>query len=183
MKKWLIALFVLLLLAAAGAYYHFSGKEYVFRFTEAQLQQKLAEKMPFTKSYLIIEVTLENPRVSLADGSGRIGAGMDIVLNVRIGNEPKPLGGTIDVTGGLAYNSADGEFFLTDPVIERLEVQGIPDKHLQKATDAITKVVAQYYETHPVYTLSSMDAKQVAAWMVLKDVVISDHTLIVTLGI
>ncbi len=183
MKKLLIALFVVVLLAAAGAYYHFSGKEYVFRFTEAQLQEKLGAKMPFTKSYLILQVTLDNARVSLADGSGRIGAGMDIVLNLRVGDEAKPLGGSIDVTGGLAYKSSEGEFFLTEPVIERLQVQGIPEKHLRTAQTAVTKAVAEYYEKHPVYTLSNADAKQVAAWMILKDVVVKDHVLIVTLGI
>lgn len=183
MKKLLIALIVIVVLAAAGTYWHFSGKEYVFRFTEAQLQEKLGAKMPFTKSYLILQVTLDNARVSLADGSGRIGAGMDIVLNLRVGDEAKPLGGSIDVTGGLAYNPGDGAFFLTDPVIERLQVQGIPEKHLLTAQTAVSKAVAEYYRKNPVYALSSTDAKQVAAWMVLKNVVVRDHTLIVTLGI
>jgi hypothetical protein len=46
----------LLLIAAAiaSAYYYFHGRNYVYRFTAAQLQQALSERLPFTKTYLLV---------------------------------------------------------------------------------------------------------------------------------
>ena len=184
MKKIIGALALVLALSVASTYYYFSGREYVYRFTEAQLQDALDARLPLTRSYLVFfEVTLDKPRVSLTEGSDRVRAGMDIVLNVKLGKEAKPLGGTIDVTGGVRYVSADGQFFLTDPVIERLELQGVSPKYAKSIRTAMTKAVAEYYATHPIYTLRASNAKQAATRLVLKDVVVQGHTLVVTLGV
>ncbi len=43
--------------------------------------------------------------------------------------------------------------------------------------------MAKYYEENPIYTLRVTDAKQAAARMVLKDVIIENKELVVTLGI
>jgi hypothetical protein len=185
MKKRIVTIFILLVVAfVGGGYYYFSGREYVFRFSENQIREKLSTKLPLTKAYLLIfEVTLDNPRVSLLDKSKRVNAGLDVVLNVRIGNEPRPLGGTIDASGEIKYVQATGEFFLTDPVIERLAVQGIPDAYAGKVSSALTKAVAAYYADHPIYSLRATDAKHAAARLVLKNVVVENHELVVTLGL
>ena len=72
---------------------------------------------------------------------------------------------------------------LTDPVIERMSVQGISQEYLEKANSALTKALADYYSKHPIYTLSTLDAKQTAARMVLKNVVVENRELVITLGI
>jgi hypothetical protein len=183
-KKGLTALVLVLVVAVAGTYYYFSGREYVFRFTEAQLQEQLDQQLPLTRSYfLIFQVTLDNPRVSLTDGSNRVRAGLDIVLNAKAGGESRPLGGTIDVTGGVKYVAAKGEFFLTDPVIERLELQGVSPKYAGSVRAVMTKAIAEYYSTHPIYSLKATDVNQAAARLVLKDVVVQGQTLVVTLGV
>ena len=184
MKRGLAALALVLVVAAASAYYYFSGQEYVFRFTEAQLQQRLEESLPITRSYLLIfQVTLDNPRVLLTDGSNRVRAGLDIVLNATIGGESRPLGGTIDVEGGIKYVPAQGQFFLTDPAIERLELQGVPPKYADSARAAMTKAIAEYYSTHPIYSLKATDVNQAAARLMLKDVIVERQTLVLTLGV
>jgi hypothetical protein len=93
------------------------------------------------------------------------------------------LGGTIDASGEIKYVQATGEFFLTDPVIERLAVQGIPDAYAGKVSSALTKAVAAYYADHPIYSLRATDAKHAAARLVLKNVVVENHELVVTLGL
>lgn len=184
MKKVAIAAVIVILAVVVGAYFYFSGKEYVVRIPESDIRQKLDEKLPLTKTYLfIIQVTLDNPRVNLKNGSNRVNAGLDIVLNVTIEKNPKPLGGTVDASGGINYVPGKGEFYLTNPIIENIEIQGIPTKYMDKVNEALTKALAEYYSKNPVYTLRATDAKQVAARTVLKNVIVENKEMVVTLGI
>jgi len=184
MKKVAIVAVAILIALLAGTYYYFSGKEYVVRLSESDIQGKLEEKLPLTKTYLfIIQVTLNNPRVNLKNGSSKVGAGLDVVFNITLNKNPKPFGGTVDVSGGVRYLSEKGQFFLTNPVIESLTVQGIDPKYTNKANKALTKALAEYYKNHPIYTLRVTDVKQAAARMVLKDVIVKNQELVITLGI
>lgn len=169
---------------AGSVYYYFSGKEYVVRLTEGQIREKLEERLPLNKSYLfIVRVTLSNPRVELENGTRRVNAGLDVLFNVTINDNPKPIGGTVDVSAGVRYVPEKGQFFLVNPVIESLKVQGVAEKHTDKVNKALTLALAEYYESHPIYTLSATDSKQVAARMILKSVIVENEELVVTLGI
>lgn len=184
MKKVAIVAVVVLITLLAGTYYYFFGKEYVVRLSESDIQSKLEEKLPLTKTYLfIIQVTLNNPRVHLENGSRKVGAGLDVVFNITLNKNSKPIGGTVDVSGGVLYLAENGQFFLTDLVIESLTVQGIAPKYTDKANKALTKALAEYYKNNPIYTLRVSDAKQAIAKMVLKGVIVENQELVVTLGI
>jgi len=184
LKKTGIIIAIILVVSVIGAYFYFSGKEYIFRFSENQIHEKLSQKLPLTEKYLFIfEVTLDNPRVTLNNGSDRVIAGLDIILNIWVGKNPQPLGGSIDASGGVKYVSEKGEFFLTDPVVERFAIQGIPEQYSKKVNKVLTKALNEYYETHPIYKLNPTDAKQVAARLILKNVIIENQQLVVTLGI
>jgi hypothetical protein len=175
---------IILIAVVAGAYYYFSGKEYVIRLSESDIQKKLEEKLPLTKTYLlIIEVTLNNPRVHLENGSGRVGAGLDVEFNITLNKTLKPIGGTVDASAGIRYVAENGQFFLTNPIIENLEVRGVPEKYIDKINFALTKAIAEYYARHPIYTLKTSDTKQALAKMVLQDVIVENNELVVTLGI
>jgi hypothetical protein len=180
--KWASVL-VLPLIFAAVAFYYFHGKEYVYVIPEEALQEKLAASFPVTKSYLIFQITLDHPRVSLHDGSGRVDAGIDTVVNIRVGQEPNPLGGSFDVSSGIRYVPESGEFFLTDPDIRRFAIQGVPDRYAKTVNEIMTKALADYYASHPVYKLSEIDVKHLAIRLTLKRVVVKDRQLIVTLGV
>lgn len=180
----ILALILLIITAIGGLFFYYSGKEYVFRFSESQIQEKLNTKLPLTKTYLLIfQLTLDNPRVNLTNNSKRVGAGLDVILNIKIGNETKPLGGAIDISGGVTYLPDQGKFFLTDPIVERVAIQGIPEKYSGKVNLILTKALAEYYADHPIYSLRATDIKQAAAKLLLKNVVVEDHELVVTLGI
>jgi hypothetical protein len=184
MKKGAAIGGIILVVLLASAYFYFSGKEYVFRFTESEIQNTLETNLPLTKTYLfIIQVTLKNPRVQLENGSRRVNAGLDVVLNITVDQNPEPLGGSVDVSGGVRYLSETGEFFLTDPNIERLHIQGVSEGYTDKVNSALTKALAEYYSEHPIYKLSSFDAKQVTVKMVLRNVVVENQELVITLGV
>ena len=184
MRKNLMLLGVVLAVAGVGTFLYVDGREYEFRFTEPQLQEKLAERLPIRKTYLFIfDVVLDNPRLSLINGTDRVNAGLDATLNVNINNMPLSLGGELDVSGGVRYDEIDGRFYLTDPVIENLNIQGIPDKYTERANKVLTKAVAEYYVDRPIYTLRESDAKHAVAKLLLRDVIIQNRELVVTLGI
>lgn len=183
-RRVVILTLLLIVAAIGGVYYHFHGKEYVYRFTEAQLQQALSERLPLTKSYLLIfQITLDHPRVTLVNGSDRVRAGLDITLNVRVREQPLPLGGSVDASGGVRYDPKAGRLFLTQPKIEHLELQGIPEQYTSGASAALSKALDAYYADHAIYTLNAFDARELAARLVLKSVVIKEQQLVVTLGI
>jgi Protein of unknown function (DUF1439) len=184
MKKIVGIIVFLLVVSLVGAYFYFSGKEYIIRIPEKDIQVKMNEKLPITKSYfLIFQVTLENPRVMLEEGSNRVNAGLDTILNITVENQPKPLGGSLDISGNIKYVDESGEFYLVDPVIEKFNIQGIPEIYTDKANSVITKALSEFYAKHPVYTLSALNAKESAAKMVLKKIIIENKELVVTLGI
>lgn len=184
MKKRVTIVGVLLVLVVASAYFYFADREYVFRFSETEIQNALEKSLPLTKTYLfIIQITLKNPRVQLENGSSRINAGVDVALNITVNQNSDPLGGSVDVSGGVRYVSETGQFFLTDLNIERLQIQGISDKYTDRVKSALTKALAEYYSEHPIYTLSAIDAKQATVRMVLINVIVENHELVVTLGV
>ena len=184
MKKVVIIVGIVLLVAIASAYFYFAGKEYVFRFSESDIQNTLKKSLPLTKTYLfIIQVTLENPRVHLENGSNRVIAGLDVVLNIKVGQNPEPLGGLVDVSGGVRYASETGQFFLADPIIERLQIQGVSDLYAEKVNSALSKALSEYYSENPIYTLSALDAKQATVRLVLKKVIVENQEMVITLGV
>ncbi len=184
MNKITIVTIVVLITLLAGIYYYFSGKEYVIQLSETDIQSKLEEKLPLTKSYFfIIQITLDNPRVHLENGSDMVSVGLDVVFNITLNKSPKPIGGTLDVSGGVLYLAEKGEFYLTNPIIDNLTVQGIAQKYVDKANRALSKALAEYYKNNPIYTLHVTDMKQAVAKLALKDVVVQNKQLVITLGI
>jgi hypothetical protein len=165
-------------------YWYVSGKDFFLYFTEAQLQEKLNAKLPVTKTYLLFfNVTLENPKVHLINGSNKVLMGLDVALNLSVAGEAKSLGGTIEVSGGVGYAAGTAQLFLINPVVENLSVQGIPKRYEEKVRLAFSKALASYYAEHPLYQLKSSDAKQAAARLILKSVAVEHQQLVLKMGI
>jgi len=184
MNKAILSITGLIAISLTAAFLYFSGKEYVITIPEETILEELDTKLPLTKTYfLIFDITLDNPRVDLIEGSSRINAGLDIVINIKINDQDKPLGGTVDASGSLTYIPEEGAFYLSEPVIERLSVQGIPVKYTKKVNGLVEKTLVTFYSTRPVYKLKSSDLSQAAAKMALKRIVVQDQAAVVTLGI
>jgi hypothetical protein len=187
MKKRLVlplAFSLLCLMAAVLAYLYFSGKEYVLRIPQNQIDAKMREKFPLSKSYLLLlRITLENPRLVLQENSDRIHVGLDAVLNITLEGNARPLSGSVDVSGSLRYAHEQGAFYLVSPTIEQASIAGIPEKFIERVNSTISVLLSEYYATHPVYTLNTADIKQAGAKMVLKNVKVENSELVITLGI
>ena len=184
MRRTLIIALAAVALLAGGAYYFLYGRKFVYRFTQVELQEALSARLPIQRTYFfVIQVTLDHPRVVLVEGSDRVNAGLDIALNVRLGESGVPLTGSVDASGGIRYEPTEGKFYLTSPLIERLNLQGLPEKYVSRASTALSLALSEYYASHPIYTLNTFDAKQAAAKMTLKSVKVEQQQLVITLGI
>lgn len=134
----------------SGSYYYFSEKEYLVELTEQELQEKFSKSIPYKKNYLfIIDVFLNNPRLELIDESNRVKVGLDVSFNIIINDER--FGGSVDVSGGVRYSNKNGSFYLDNPVIETLNITGVPPEYTEKATTNLETALSAYYEERPIY--------------------------------
>lgn len=128
-------------------------------------------------------MALDHSRVRLVEGSSRVNAGLDVALNIRAGNPARPLGGSLDASGGILYVPERREFFLTDRRVERIDLQGLPEKDADQLKGVLAQALAEYYADHSSYRLNPADLKQAAAKRVLKQVVVENRERVVTLGL
>lgn len=183
------ALSVVILVAVAGvALNKIWGERYTLAFTEDQLAAKLAEKFPFDKRYFFfVNVHLDNPRISLVEGSNRISFGCEIEteLKLEINSEKGvgPLRGTVQLSGKVRYEPEEGAFFLDEPVVETLSIAGFPEKWRGKLNDAVSRAAGEFLNRAPIYRLRPTDIKKAAARLVLRDVQVIDKKLVITMGV
>jgi len=182
MKKIYFFSIIAIALLILGLY--LSSRDYVVTIPEKTIREKLNERLPLTKTYLFIfDLTLDNPRIALDPKSNRIATGLDLALNIGLNDKSKPLNGSLDVSGSIRYVSEEGAFYLSDPLIENLSIDGLPKKHKSKASAAIEKALVNFYSTRPVYKLKSTDLKQATAKTILKSLVVQESNIVVTLGL
>ena len=184
MKRKIILLVCILVAVLVGVLLYLKGKRYDVTITQKQIDDALQAKFPVSKSHLVIfEVTYSNPRVTLLPGTNRIEVGMDAVLNIKLRDEPKRLGGTATATTGISYRSETHEFFLSDPEITKLAVQGIPQAYVDKVTRFASSAAREYLQKFPIYALKATDAKTTAAKLLLKDVQVKSNEVHAILGL
>lgn len=184
MKSKCILIAVIFAVLLGGAYFVLKGKRYEVVITQEQIDAGLTSRFPASKRYLsLFSITYSNPKVILLEQADRVQVGMDVTLNIRVNDDPKPLGGGATLTSGIRYDSEAQVFYLDDVVFDRLEVAGVPDKWLQLVTEFAAEVAEDFVESQPVYRLQAKDAKTAAAKMLLKGFEVREQAVHVTLGI
>jgi len=184
MKNKLIISIILIIIFIVGLLIYYKGRQYELIISEQQFIDKINEKCPLTKNYLILfDITLRNPRIDLINGSNRINAGMNVDINFTISSNKKIISGSVDFSGNLKYENENGEFFLQYLTIDKVEIDGIPEKYIEKTNAALKNALQFYYNKHPVYRLNDNDIKQVVAKALIKSITINDEKVIVILGL
>lgn len=178
----IIALLITLA-AGATALLVFQGESIEIRLSEDDLLNAVSRKLPFERTYLhIFDVRLDRPRITLVDGSERIGVGLDAAVEARLGDKP-PVTGSADASGAVRYQADQGAFYIVDPEIEALVIDGLSPAYAERVDAALTKALKVFFETRPIYTLKKTDTKQAAAQVVLKNVAVDKGELVLTLGL
>ncbi len=183
MRLGFIILVVLGLIGAA-AFWALSGRDYVFQFSEDDLRGQLDSRLPYEGRHLyVFDVTLDNPRIDLVEGADRVAGGVDVVVATTFAGRELSFSGAADMSGGVRYDAEQRAFFLKDPVVERMQLGGVPDAYANKANEAISVALREFYRTRPLYVLEPDTAAKSAAHLFLKDVAVKDEQLVVTLGL
>ena len=173
-----------LILLGAGAFWLLSRNDYVFRFSEDELRQHLDAQLPYEGRHLFVfDVTLDNPRIDLVEGSDRVAGGVDVMLKVKLAGRELELDGAADMSGGVRYDADERAFYMTDPVVEALRIPSVPESYANRANTAISAALSDFYRTRPIYVLEPDTAAKSAARMLLKDVSVKNEHLVVTLGV
>lgn len=181
-KKLTWSLLALLALVGAGAIWYLAGKTFEIRISQAQLEQKLAERLPLTQRYPLVSVTLAQPRVHLNEDSERVDFGLNMAMSMNAGGA-QILSADIDVSAGLRYDAERGAIFLAEPVMDKLVVKGLDERRTAMAQLALETAMASYLVQQPVYTLNASDMKQRAARMAVRDIRVENGTVVVLLGL
>jgi Protein of unknown function (DUF1439) len=183
MQRIIIGAVVLLLLAGVAGYFLMRGEEFEIRLTQQEIQERLDQKFPLTKKYLfLVDVTYSNPRVTLVSGDDRVRLSLDAALGNLTPSNGDRIQGSSEVLAGVRYDAARYEFYLVDPVIGSLEINGLPESIAPKAQKALQVVIQEYLDHFPIYKLPPTDIKKVTARMILKRVRVDNGELVFTLG-
>ena len=184
MKRPIVISLILLGLLLCGGFLYLKGKRYEVVITQDQIDDALARRFPASKTYLLVfTLDFTNPEVTLLEDEDRIRVGLDVMLNLRIDDEPRNLSGGATLTTALRYDADTHEFFLDDAEFERLEIQGIPSKWESKVNEIASIAAREYLQTRPIYRIEARDAKTAAAKLLLKDVDVVGREVRVTLGL
>lgn len=177
---WLV-LFALLL-AIAGAWYYFASGLLRVNITEADILERLEEKLPITKTYLyVFKVTFDAPRVDLRSDSQRINAGLDLALEITFLNDAEPLRGSVDASAGVHYSPEQSAFFLEDPEITELRLDKLDSSLVERTRGVMEQAISSYFKSQPIYRLTERQSDR-AAKAVLRKVEIGDGRLSLHLG-
>jgi hypothetical protein len=180
---WIIGTLALLLAAGVGSFFLFVwGEQFEYVLERAELQASVEKHFPREKQYLFLfDVTLKEPQVELLAGANRLQ--VELNVGVKVKGLDAEFGGLGAVSGSLRYDPERGEFFLSDPKVERLKLPGIPEKFTAKANEVAGTALREWYERFPVYRLKDGKAKHDLARMVLKGMQVRDGKLVLTLGV
>lgn len=172
MRFALVLAFVLSLVVACR------DRTFEVEVTQPELQSRVAAKFPIRRKAFMTELALENPVVLLRSGRDDIGVELRVTIDPP-GFEPRT--GTLGVAGKLSYRATEKAFFLERPVIETLEVEGLPAEYRQKAVSALEAVALGALTLFPVYELKGRNAGEVSAKHLLESVTVHDGRLVATL--
>jgi hypothetical protein len=184
MKKKFLFILLLTFTVAVLAVLYFKSRRYEVVISQQQIDGALVKRFPATKEFLwIFEVTYSNPQVILLEDADRIRIGLDASLNIKLNKELNSLGGSCTLIAGVRYEPSTQEFFLTDTQFERLDIQGVPQEYMERATKAANEAAKYFVENKPIYRLEAKDTKTAAAKLLLKGFKVRDQTVCVTLGL
>jgi len=179
---------LLCLLLGGSAYLYQYG--YEMKISEAELQQKINTKLPFSRNYYVMfKTTLDNAQVELIQDNVRIqfnarfeSLNPNSLLNKLIHGSNMPLlSGSVDVIALPEYDPETGKFFLSQAKLVGLDLKGV--RNSKKYEQSVQKLVVDYLARHSIYTLKETDFKKLIAKYFLKKVRVKDHELQLVFGI
>ena len=172
-----------LLVAVVSGYYIFKDHIFEIVIEKSQIQDSVNSKLPFQKTYFVIfQAAIDSAQVILEDGSDRSGIDSAVKLNIVLNDNNEELGCGFIGSGKIRYEKQDSSFYLDDLNIEKLNIQGVPEKYQGKISSIAALLLKDHFARKPIYKLNQGSLKIQLARAVLKDVKIINGKLYVYLG-
>jgi hypothetical protein len=172
--KYLIGIIFLFM---ANVAYAFS---YTKEFTEVELQEKVEGMMPLEKKKFFVTVIITEPKLDLIEGSNEFGIQTHIEAIAPGGIKGN---GLTNITGSISYKPDEGAFYMDNPVIVDLKINGIAEKYHPKIKKIAQAIVSKFLSSRPVYKLRDDNLKHKLAKATLDSVLVQNEKLLVTLSV
>lgn len=135
--------------------------------TEQELQTRLAARFPLQNCALVIVcLDIMSPQLKLIEGADRIALSAE--LSATVGQRRYP--GTLAFSGKVRYVAADGNLFLDEIDIDRLDLAGVPPRYTDVLRSTGPSVLRSVLATRPIYTLKGDTAKERLARAAVGDI-------------
>ncbi len=171
--KYVIGIVLLIVVNMAYAF------SYTKEFTELELQEKVEAMMPLEKKKFFVTVIITEPKLDLIEGSNELGiqAHIQAIVPGKLkGN------GTTKITGSISYVPDEGAFYMNNPTIIDLKINGIPDKYQPKIKKLAQITISKVLSSRPFYKLKDDNLKHKLAKATLDSVIVENEKLLVTLS-
>jgi hypothetical protein len=153
---------------------------YTMAISQKELQTMIEVWFPVKQATAIGDIKLSSPKILLPDNSGRINFAVNI--NLEIPGQYIAAGkGVID--GELDYNADRGEFYLREPRLLKLEVDGLPSSYDAIVLSVVNDLARQQLPLIVVYRLDKEEIVQASVLQTLKSVRVHKGQLLVELGL
>ncbi len=158
-------------LAALGAGTWFLIQRYApdlaIDITEQELQTRLAARFPIQNCALVVVcIDITSPQLKLVEGSDRISLAADVFAMLLMRRHS----GKLAFSGKIRYVAQDGEFFLDDIQIDRLDLEGVPAKYTDVLRNTGPAALRAVLSTRPIYTLKVDTTKERLARLAVGDI-------------
>lgn len=122
----------------------------------AQLQQAIGQRFPYRQSLGdLLELQVQNPRLSLLPGRNRIGTVLDLTLSGQLLGDV--YSGTIGMDYGLRFEPRDNTIRMTDVQVTSLQLQGVPPPYQDLVQRYAPQLAQQLFNDFPLHRISASD--------------------------
>jgi hypothetical protein len=126
-------------------------------FTAAEVQERVARRFPFRRSFSIVDVELTNPIVRLDGARNRVAIAFDAgVRSPFLGNV---VNGRATLSGVPRYAATDRTFLLGDLALDALDVPGMPARVADEVRRIAGGIAREALDGVPIYTLRPEDGR------------------------
>ena len=128
--------------------------------SEAQLQQHLAKRFPFSNRYLeLLDITVSSPRLTLLPELNRIATELDISASDRLLRTP--FKGSLALNYGLRFEPGDNTIRLDNVRVERFAIDGAPGAFHTQLSRMGALLAEQLMDNQVIHTLKPEDVQRV----------------------
>jgi hypothetical protein len=156
------------------------AQAYTVTMTQKDLQTMTDVWFPVKQTTAIGDVELNSPKILLTSGSDRI----EFAVNIRIEMPDQYIAtGKGIINGELDYSAERGEFYLRDPRVKQLTVDGLPPLYDEMVLSVINDLTQQNLPLIVVYRLDKETIGHASVLRTLKSVRVHKGQLLVEIGL